>query len=549
MRSYKRLKRYRQVTATLFRYGFDDIADRIGAHSIWGRFRKQKAATEIPTPQRLRLAMSDLGPTFVKFGQLLSTRPDILPERFILELEKLQDDVPPFPFDEVVRIIREELEGAPDEVFKSFEKKPLASGSIAQVHRAKLRDGTAVAVKVQRPGVKAQLETDLEILTELAVLMEKHAPETKPFRPADLVRQFTQTVRRELDFISEAQAIQRFRLNFAGDPTCYVPEVYWDYSTSKVLTTDEIRGVKATDFKELERRGMNRKLIARNGVRAAMREIFEFRLFHADPHPGNIFVLEGNVIAPVDFGIVGRLDDETTEQLVGLLQALLQRNIPRILKVFRKLGVLQGKEDLVTLRYDLEELIDRYYGLPLEKIEAETVLHDLLWLIRRHSLSLPINLALLVRMLAVSAGVARRIDPELDILAEATPFFRSFLISRFDPKKKARDMLVTWKDYQETFRSFPGDIEEILSKVKKGEMLVSLHHEGLSRFILEMDRSSNRLAFGLIIAALIIGSSFVMQLQTGPTLFGLPAIGLGGYLIAAVLGLLLVAAILRSGRL
>ncbi len=378
IRTYRRFKRYRQVTFTLVKFGFGDIADRIGANPLWGRFRRGQSSSEIPTPQRLRMALANLGPTFVKFGQLLSTRPDILPEKYLLELEKLQDHVSPFPLKEVRRIFIEELGKDPESTFAEFETDPIASGSIAQVHRAGLSDGTKVAVKVQRPGIVRLIETDVEILEELAGLMEKHIPESRLFRPSELVRQFARTIRRELDFVAEAQAVERFRRNFSDDPTRFVPAVHWEETTSRILVTDYVEGVKVTDVEGLERRGLDPKVVARNGARSILKEVFQFRLFHADPHPGNFFVLEGNVIAAIDYGIVGRLDSATAELLATLMGAIVTQDIEGIVRGFREMGLLHDEVDQRVLRFDVQEFIDRYYGLPLDQIDTERTVQDIL---------------------------------------------------------------------------------------------------------------------------------------------------------------------------
>lgn len=550
LRAYRRLRRYREVFFTLLKYGFDDVVERIGPEILfWRRWSQPRGGPrDLPTPARLRHALADLGPTFVKFGQLLSTRSDILPREYIFELEKLQDEVPPFSFQEVRRILREELGKEPAELFQEFDPAPCASGSIAQVHRARLRDGTEVAAKIQRPGIRSVIETDLAILEEVAELVERQVPELRWFRPSELVRQFGRTIRRELDFVAEGHAADHFRLNFRDDPSYYVPEVFWEYSSPRILTTRFIQGVKITHFREIEARGLDRKSIARNGVRAILKEVFEHRFFHADPHPGNFFVLEGNVIAAVDFGIVGRLDEETSERLAMLLSALVHRDMEQLLRVFHSMELLGEEVDESLLKFDLLDFIDRYYGLPLEKIDAEQVVQDLLEILRRHRILLPMNLALMGRMLVVAAGVGRMLDPSLDLISEARPFMESFLLKRMDPRRRLRQLGNTLQGYREMLRTFPADLEEIVARLKKGKMLVSLHHEGMDRFILEMDRSSNRLAFGMIIASLIIGSSLVMQLDRGPMIFGFSVFGLGGYLIAALLGLWLVVAILRSGR-
>jgi ubiquinone biosynthesis protein len=549
VRTYRRLKRYRQVTFTLARYGFGDIADRIGFSSLLKRRLKGKAKPAVsPTPQRIRTALVELGPTFVKFGQLLSTRPDILPERYIRELEKLQDEVPPFPFEEVRAIVGEELKSNLEDLFQDFEQTPFASGSIAQVHKARTPAGSIVAVKVQRPGIPRLIETDLHILADLARLIDRHVPELRWVQPGELVEQFGRTIRRELDFLAEAQSAERFRRNFTNDPTRFIPAVHWQFTSARVLTTDWVDGVKVTNVADLEARGFDRREVARNGARAILREVFEHRLFHADPHPGNFFVIENNAIATVDFGIVGRLDDETADQLGLLLTSILDRDADTVLQVFKNLNLLNEEVDASLLRFDIEELIDRYYGLPLQRLNVQSVIGSLLQMVHRHRIILPMNLALLGRMLAVASGVGQALDPEFSIVDEASPFVRSFLVARVDPRKSARKLLKALRQYRDLFRALPSHIEELAAKLKKGELLVSLHHEGLPRLILEIDRSSNRLAFAMIVAALIIGSSLIVHLRQGPEVLGISALGLAGYLIAGLLGLWLVVAILRSGR-
>lgn len=549
-KTYKRLGRYRQVIFVLAKYGFDDVVERIGPDIISRKLlrRRGRKKAEQPTAERIRLALTELGPTFVKFGQLLSTRPDIIPEEYIRELEKLQDKVEPFPIEEVKRIFLEELKKEPESLFTRFEEKPIASGSIAQVHRATFPDGKQVAVKVQRPRIRRVIETDLQILEELANVFERHIPEARWYRPRALVDQFASTIRRELDFIAEGHAAERFRINFENIEMFFIPAVYWDYTSEKILTIDYVDGVKITNFEEIEKRGYDKKAIASNGARAILKEVFEDRFFHGDPHPGNFFVMDNSIIAAVDFGIVGRLDEETAEYLSMLLYAVVNRDVDKAILVFKMLNVLEDDTDIGLFKYDLMEFVDRYYGLPLEKIDAEKVIGDMLGVFRRHRIILPVNLALMGRMLLVSAGVGQMLDPKFDMVAEAKPFIESFMYKRFDPKRQFRELMNMFDRFRMTLKMLPQDIEEIVQKLKKGKMLVQLHHEGLDKFILEMDRASNRLSFGLIIAALIVGSSLVMQLDRGPMLLGFSVFGIVGYVIAGMLGLWLVIAILRSGK-
>ncbi len=549
-KTYKRLGRYRQVVFVLAKYGFDDVVERIGPDIITRKIikRRGRKKAEQPTAERIRLALTELGPTFVKFGQLLSTRPDIVPEEYIRELEKLQDKVEPFSIEEVKEIFLDEMGKEPESLFTRFEEEPIASGSIAQVHRATLPDGTMVAVKVQRPKIRRVIETDLDILQELAAMFERHIPEARWYRPKALVEQFSSTIRRELDFIAEGHAAERFRVNFENIETFFIPAVYWDYTSEKILTVDYIDGVKITNVEEIEKRGYDKKAIASNGARAILKEVFEDRFFHGDPHPGNFFVTDNSVIAAVDFGIVGRLDEETAEYLSMLLYAVTNRDVDKAIQVFKMLNVLEDDTDINLLKFDLMEFVDRYYGLPLDKLDAEKVLGDMLGVFRRHRIILPVNLALMGRMLLVSAGVGQMLDPKFDMVAEAKPYIESFMYKRFDPRRQARELINLFDRFRMMVKKLPQDLEDIVQKLKQGKMLVQLHHEGLEKFILEMDRASNRLSFSLIIAALIVGSSLVMQLDRGPMLFGFSVFGILGYLFAGVLGFWLVIAILRSGK-
>jgi ubiquinone biosynthesis protein len=549
-KTYRRLNRYRQVVFVLAKYGFDDIVERIGPDILSRRLlrRKGKKHSEQPTAERIRLALTELGPTFIKFGQVLSTRPDIIPDEYIREFEKLQDRVEPFPIEEVNRIFSEELDGLPTAIFEVFDENPIASGSIAQVHRAMLKSGEKVAVKVQRPNIRRMIETDLQILQEMATLFERQIPEARWYRPTDLVEQFSSTIRRELDFVSEGHAAERFKANFEKIETFHIPTVYWDYTAEKILTIEYIDGVKITNFEEIDRRGYDRKALAKNAAGAILKEVFEDRFFHGDPHPGNFFVMDNNVIAAIDFGIVGRLDEETTEQLSMLTYAVVNRDIEKVIQVFKLMNVLEDDTNISLLKHDLMEFVDRYYGLSLDKLDAQKVLSDMLSVFRRHRITLPVNLATMGRMLLVSAGVGQMLDPKFDMVAEAKPYIESLMYKRFDPRRQARELINLFDRFRMMIKMLPSDLEEIVQKLKKGKMLVQLHHEGLNKFILEMDRASNRLTFGMIIASLIVGSSLVMQMDRGPMLFGFSIFGIIGYLFAGILGLWLVIAILRSGK-
>jgi ubiquinone biosynthesis protein len=552
-RAYSGLRRYRQILAVLLKYGFGDLLAKLKVrHPLLGRLPRLRAIKELEDlsrPARLRLAFEELGPTFIKLGQLLSLRPDLLPPEYAAELAKLQDEAMPLPFAQIKGKVEAQLGRALGELFQEFGEEPLAAASLAQVHRALLRDGTEVVVKVQRPGIWETIRADLIILEDLAHFLVRHLPESEPFDPPGVVREFAKTLRRELDFVREGRNMELFRRNFQGDPTVYIPKVFWEYTTSEVLTMERIVGVKVTDLQGLERAGLDRHQVALNGANAILKQIFEHGLFHADPHPGNILVLEGNVIAPLDFGMVGRLDLELRERVGQLILAIARGDLAGLVRTLRELGSLDEQVDLLALRADLADLLDRYSKTPLYRLELGRLLDEMMALVREHRLRLPPNLVMMGKALVIAEGVGRALDPELELLALAQPYLERLALRRGPLQKALQGWAGAWAESRELFQELPEGLRSIMSRLRQGRLKVQFELLGLERLMQELDRASNRLAFALIIAALIIGSSLVMQLQAGPRLWGLSLFGCLGFGFAAFLGFWLVVAILRSGRL
>lgn len=554
-RAYSGLRRYRQILAVLIKYGFGDLLGRLKVrHPLLGRLPRLKALRELEDlsrPARLRLAFEELGPTFIKLGQILSLRPDLLPSEYTAELAKLQDEAAPVPFPQIARKIEAQLGRPLGELFLEFAEEPLAAASLAQVHRAVLKDGTEVAVKVQRPGIRETIRADLIILEDLAQFLVRHLPESEPFDPPGLVREFAKTLRRELDFVREGRNIELFRRNFSGDPTVYIPRVFWEYTTPEVLTMERIVGVKITDLEGLERAGLDRHRVALNGANAILKQIFEHGLFHADPHPGNILVLEGNVLAPLDFGMVGRLDPELRELVGQLILAVARGDLDGLVRTLRELGGLDEHEqlDLLALRSDLADLLDRYSKTPLARLELGRLLDELMALVREYHLRLPTSLVLMGKALVIAEGVGRALDPELELLALARPYLERLALRRGPLQRALEGWTGAWAEGRELLQELPEGLRSLMTRLRRGELKVQFELVGLDRLTRELDRASNRLAFALIVAALIVGSSLVIQLQAGPRLFGLPLFGLLGFGLAAILGLWLVVAIIRSGRL
>lgn len=554
-RTYRNIKRYRQILMVLLRYGFDDVIDKIGisyyiklGKKIIPKY-KERELERRNTAERLLLALEELGPTFIKLGQILSVRPDLIPENYIKEFQKLQDEVPPFPIEEVQNVIETELGKPIYQIFKSFEETPLAAASIAQVHRAETIAHESIVVKIQRPNIRSVIETDLDILFDLAGLVERYIPESEFYNPTGIAQEFAKTIRRELDFIREGRNIDRFRRNFENEKTVYVPKVYWKLSTEKVLTMEYIDGIKISEFDQLEKAGLNKQIIAHHGGQATLKQVFDHGFFHADPHPGNIFVLENNVLAPLDFGIMGSLDDELKEALGELLTAIIKKDVNKIIRVFSEIGITEKLTDARGLKIDLTDFLERYYQIPLYQLNVGKIIGELTEIIRRHRIKLPTDFTLMGKALIIAEGVGRTLDPNFDMITMAKPYVQKLLIRRLDPRRHIQEFAYTLDDFGRLLKVLPSEFRTILTKIKKGEQVVKVEIERLEQFILDLDRSSNRLAFSLIIAGLIIGSSIIVQSDKGPSIFGFPIFGIFGYFIAAILGLWLVIAIIRSGKL
>lgn len=554
-KSYRNLRRYRQIVGILLTYGFQEVVDRVnllGRLRLGRRLRRSFAEkaprTGLSYVVRLRMALEALGPTFVKLGQVLSMRSFLIPLELARELSRLQDEVAPVPFPEVQQVLEHEL-GGRMALFQSFEKTPIASASLSQVYRAVTVRGEEVVVKVQRPGIEQMVEADMDILMDLAQRLERYMPELEPYEPVEVVAELAKTTRRELDFKGEARNIELFARNFAGHPEVYVPKVFWETTTSRVLTTEWIRGIKVSDVQHIEEAGLDRRAVAIAGGRAILKQIFEDGFFHGDPHPGNLFVLPGNVIAPVDFGMMGRLDDVLVEELADLLSAAVEQNADKVIQTLLRVGVLDEGVDIRSLRLDLTDLIDRYYGLSLKQVDMKQALEEGMDVMRRYRVRVQPNLILLGRALGTYEEIGRILYPEFDLLPLARPYIRKLMQRRMSPGRVMRELMDIADQMRRLLRILPGEMEVIVKNMTRGKFGVELKHVGLAQFIGEIDRSTNRLSFSLVIAALIVGSSLVIQLEHGPFMFGYPIFGILGFVFAGVLGIGLLIAILRSGKL
>jgi len=547
-RRYRALRRVREVVRVLAHHGFGQVVEGLG---LGGRlsFKRRRAPVARHTlPMRMRMALEDLGPSAVKFGQLLSTRPDVLPPEFILELRRLQDRVGPFPFEHVREVIGRELGAPVESLFSSFDEEPFAAASIAQVHRARLADGTRVVVKVKRPGVERVIKDDLELLREAVPLVERYLPAAAVYNPRAIVEEFARTISAELDFRMEGRHAERLRADFALDETVCVPQVFWDLSCESVLTVEEISGVKIDDLTAIGERGWSSEELARVVLDCYLKQIFEHGFFHGDPHPGNLFALGPRRIAFVDFGIVGRLDSEMLASVGAIFVALARRDADALEEECERLGTVPDWLDRRALRLELLDLLDRYWGARIEDIQPERLVHEVSAVAGHHGVRLPRDFVLLGKTVLGIGSVARALDPSLDLVGFAKPYARALMRRRLSPRRFGIGGLRGAEDLARLLRVLPRHTEVLLDKLRQGELKLAFEHRGLDALVRDIDRSSNRISFSLVIAALIVGSSIIMQLPQPVRVAGVP-VGVVGYLLAGVLGLWLAYGIIRSGRL
>ncbi len=553
--NYKNLKRAKEILLILSKYGLGYVFNlpAVNKYFKFGKnlFTKKAEKTGIKNstlPERVRMACEELGPAFVKLGQILSTRPDLISREFIEEFSKLQDDVPPFSFSKVKEAFQSDFGVPIDELFIEFDEKPIASASLSQVHKAKLQNGEVVAVKVQRPNIKELIKADISILFDLVKFIEKRLVNGNIYQPTEIVKEFARTIKQELDFVSEGHNIDKFRTNFKYSDTVYIPKVYWQLTTPKILTMEYIRGIKIFDIDDTHDSRYDKKTISARGANMILKQIFEDGFFHGDPHPGNIFIAENNVIALIDFGLVGRVEKETMDNMANLLIAVIENNTNKIIKSLVKMEIVDSEMNTRELKIEIKEFIDRYYGMPLKELRIGLIIEEVLESMIRHQIKMPSDLILLSKSLITIEGVGKSLDPDFDMIAHAKPFARQLISKKYSFTNLWNRGSGSFKELINFLEVFPNDFLWLIRSLRKGDLNIGFQHKGLDKLIQEIDRSSNQLSFSMIIAALIMGSSMILSQPVGPFLFGYPAVGIIGYLFASFLGLILIISILRSGR-
>ncbi|HEU4494540.1 MAG TPA: AarF/ABC1/UbiB kinase family protein [Rubrobacteraceae bacterium] len=542
------LRRFSQIGRVLVRHGFGFVFD------VRRDRREKKGLQEFLAPSfgvRLRQTLDDLGPTFVKFGQLLSTRSDILPEGVLSELQKLQDTVRPMPAGAAQAIVNRELGAPVEEVFTHFDPDPLGSASIGQVHRAVLRGGQVVAVKVQRPEAPGRVEADLELMREFADFLDRRFGSRLFIDVRGLVAEFETVIRRELDYTAEAENARRFAANFAGTPVV-IPTVYLEYSTSRVLTLQFIEGTRFGDIRPLLLAPAERRRVASMGADAIFKMAFEDGFFHGDPHPGNLILTPQGNLALLDFGMVGYMSRGDIEALSRLFIAVVQRDGAAALRGLESLGVRYSTEVRGDLVRDLREFLNKYSALSVGEVTLGQALSELISLARRYRLRVPPVFPLLTKALVTAEGLARAIDPTINVYEVARPYARRLLLERYEPEAVLEGARQRALEYARYVEDYPEQIRQLLAEVSDGELEVRLKHGGLDELIGEVDVLANRLVFAVVTGALLLGSCMLGAFDRGgPAVpyLAVPIISFVGFTLSLVMGSILLAVIVKSRRL
>ncbi|MGW8223209.1 MAG: ABC1 kinase family protein, partial [Syntrophobacteria bacterium] len=507
----------------------------------------RKVDREMSTWERIRHMLVDLGPTYIKFGQIMSLRPDLIPRPLILELRKLQDEVAPVKYQEIQEVVEKNLRRPISEVFSFFDEEPLAAASLAQVHRAILRENKeVVAVKVQRPKIRQVIEPDLYILSRIAGQLHERMEWGKTYDLPKLVQEIRKTLLRELDFTREARHMKICRNNFSEMEEVYIPRLYEDYCSEHVLTMELVQGIKMKDLGP--EHDLDRELLARRGLRLTVKQVLEDGFFHADPHPGNVMILDGNVFCLMDWGMVGRLTRKMRYELIDLINAVVDKDSEKIQDILLDLARADGSRPERRMEREILEILDIYHSLPIQDLNLGQLLLDITTMLRENKLRVPADLAVMIKALITAEGTARELYPELNVVEEAKPFVRKLAMERWKPQ-------VVWRDLRRNFstlftlqKELPTRFRQIIEKIDRGELNIRFQHANLGGLRNTLENITNRLTLGIIIAALIVASSMIITTGVKPLLFGFPALGIIGYLVSGVLGLWLVYNILRSRR-
>ncbi len=558
------IKRFGVITRLMVKHGLGDILDRILNRK--GRSEKTDgdkpvvARTIYPSPQRIRRVLEELGPSFIKLGQLLSSRADIFPPEYIDELTKLQDQVPPIPFDQIKEVVERELKRSVADVFASIESEALAAASVAQVHTAELEGGERVVVKVVRPGIDKKVREDIQLMYYFAEKIERSFEIGKIIGFVDLVKEFERSIFRELDMYVEAGNIERFARNFEDSEELYIPKVYWDLTARSVLVMEHINGIKMDQVDEIRENGIDPKEIAMIGLRSFARQLMEFGLFHADPHPGNTIVMYDGRVSLVDFGIIGYLDEETMLQLANIFLGYAEHDYSMIMEAMEDAGLInEATVDFKNFRNDLKDISEPFYGRSLQTISVRDVYEQIMQLLVKYRVRLPRNLMLLLKTFIQTEALGKILGSDASLLEVTRPYAKKLLQRGYNAQKLVRNLSREVRSTHGYLKIFPKLVHDLLKGLSSGKRPFEIRHRGFQEIPARIERGINRLTVGLVISASLIAGSLVLNssqklLEFTVSFYGVHTVsitallGLLDYTLATLLGFWLIVSILRSGK-
>lgn len=546
------LQRYRQILFVLLKHGFEDLLHRLrvdeylrlGFKAFFKKTKRPRA--KLISPVSIRQAMEELGPTFVKLGQMLTSRPDLLPADIILELTKLQDNVAPFDFEKVSLIVETSLGKSLEDLYRDFDPKPLAAGSIGQVHIAHLHSGEKVVVKIRRPGIKRSVQIDLDIMEHLAELMERQLELGQIQKPTRFVAEFRKSIFQELDYTIEAANMHRFQQELGENQEIYVPEVFSELCSDCVLTMAFVSGVKPKSAEVLASEGLCPEETAKRGASLMFQQVFINGFYHADPHPGNVLVLRDKRVCFLDFGMMGRLDRASRTWFTDIFVAVISKEEVKVADLLLRLTHGHNLVDRSALEREISEMIDHYLYQPLRNIKIGQLLGELFSLTTRHELQIPPQYFLLIKAVTQIEDLGCRLDPNFDLTTHLGPMLRKVFLRRYSIKRLFNDIYESGSDVLYLMREVPGELREILKLTKRGKMRMEFEHIGLEPLRHTLDRVSSRIASAIVLASLIVGSSLIVMAKIPPLWHDIPLIGLGGYLMSAIMGLMLLRSIYKD---
>jgi len=548
------LNRYQQVIMVLIKYGFEDIL----SHPPFSRlvpsserlipFRNGKSVFKYTRYERIRMVCEELGTTFIKFAQIAANRPDVLPEELIEELTTFHSNAPMVPATKIKETLAKEFKFPLDKIFASIDYQPIASASMAQVHQAKLIGGKEVVLKIQRPGIAETIEQDIQILTKLAQIAENNFPQLAAFQPLELVKMFEKSIRKELRFSLELANTQRFEHQFRGNDKIYVPTVYPEFSTDRILVMEFIDGLKITNTQKLSKIGLTGKDLALIGINLYFEQVFVHGFFHADPHPGNIFIMPNGKVCFIDFGMMGIILDKDKELLADLLLAVHHRDVEGFKKALLKFAYDDTDINEKDLEYDIIEFFAEYPSTTLEEIDSTEVIAAMNSLFFEYKIKVPANLLLLLKALVIIEGVGLQLDPTYNIIDNIAPFAEGLFKVKFSPAKMGQRMFKTAADWTKLSLGLPEDLKEVMNKIKKGKLHIEFEHKGLDPFYKSMEVMANRLGFSILLAAMVLASSLIVLADIPPKIYGMSGLGFVGFVLSALLSFRLAYLIIQQRK-